>query len=71
MIMMREDDIKIDRVLNEFRRGDTDKRLCLFMYYRELREEFSRIQEDDAETIEDVDAFSTVSRESLRGRHDY
>ncbi len=47
--MMRTEDITTGRVLNEYRQGDLDKRLCLFLYYRELREEFSRIKEDDAD----------------------
>jgi hypothetical protein len=49
MIMMRKEDIKIDRVLSEFQQGDADKRLCLFMYYRELRDEFTCIEENYAD----------------------
>jgi hypothetical protein len=49
MIMMRKEDLKIDRVLNEFQQGDADKRLYLFLYYRELRDEFTCREEDDAD----------------------
>ena len=36
----------IDKVLDAYRRGDEDKRLSLFLGHRELRDEFSRIEQD-------------------------
>ncbi len=38
----------IERVLNDYRNGNEDKRLSLFLYYRELRDEFSRIDRETA-----------------------
>jgi len=32
-------------VVDEYRDGDVDKRLVLFLFYRDLREEFSLIEE--------------------------
>jgi hypothetical protein len=49
MIMIRTENITIDRILDEFQQGDLDTRLCMFLYYRELREEFTRMQEDEAD----------------------
>ena len=40
--------MKIDQVLEEYRQGDPDKRLSLFLYYRDLRDEFSCIDQDDS-----------------------
>jgi len=40
--------MEIEQVLNDYRNGDKDKRLCLFLAYRELRDEFSRIDRDHA-----------------------
>ena len=40
--------MEIEKVLDEYRNGDEDKRLCLFLTYREFREEFSRIDQDKA-----------------------
>jgi hypothetical protein len=39
--------MKIDQVLDEYRQGDPDKRLSLFLYHRDLRDEFSCIEQDD------------------------
>ncbi len=36
----------IEQVLDAYRNGDEDKRLSLFLGYRELRDEFSRIEQD-------------------------
>ncbi len=36
----------INQVLDAYRSGDEDKRLSLFLGYRELREEFSRIEQE-------------------------
>ncbi len=35
-----------EQVLDAFRNGDEDKRLSLFLGYRELRGEFSRIEQE-------------------------
>ena len=39
--------MKIDQVLDEYRQGDADKRMSLFLYYRELRVAFTRIEQDN------------------------
>jgi len=36
----------IEQILSDYRNGNEDKRLGLFMTYRDLRNEFSRIDED-------------------------
>lgn len=36
----------IERILNDYRNGDEDKRLGLFLTYRHLRDEFSAIDQD-------------------------
>lgn len=36
----------IERILDAYRNGDEDKRLGLFLGFRELRDEFSRIEQD-------------------------
>jgi hypothetical protein len=43
-----EEVMEIEQVLGEYRSGDEDRRLCLFLTYRELRDEFSLIDHDDA-----------------------
>ena len=40
--------MEIEQALNDYRNGDEDKRLCLFLTYREFRDEFSRIDQDKA-----------------------
>ncbi len=35
--------MKVDQLFNEYRLGDADKRMGLCLYYREFRDEFSRI----------------------------
>lgn len=45
----------IEQVLDAYRNGDEDKRLSLFLGYRELRDEFSRIEQD----IEAAHSFAT------------
>jgi hypothetical protein len=40
--------MEMEQVLNEYRNGDEDTRLCLFLTYRELRDEFSCIDQDGA-----------------------
>lgn len=44
--------MKIDQVLNEYRRGDADKRMSLCLYYREFRAEFRGIEQDDPMDLE-------------------
>lgn len=39
--------MKTDMVLESYRQGDADKRLSLFLYYRELRDAFTCIEQDD------------------------
>lgn len=40
----------IEQILEEYRRGDDSKRLSLFLAHRDLRDDFSRIdQESDHE----------------------
>ncbi len=36
----------IERILDAYRNGDEDKQLSLFLGFRELRGEFSRIERD-------------------------
>ncbi len=36
----------VNRILDAYREGDEDKRLSLFLGYRELRDEFSRIEQE-------------------------
>ena len=42
--------MEIDDVLTKYREGDADQRLSLFLTYRELRDEFSHI--DDETVVE-------------------
>lgn len=39
--------MKTDEVLEEYRQGDADKRIRLFLYHRDLRDVFTRIEQDD------------------------
>ncbi len=41
-----EDAMNIEKVLDEYRNGDDSKRLSLFLTYRELRDNFSRIEQE-------------------------
>jgi hypothetical protein len=45
---IQEEMMEIEQVLNEYRNGDEDTRLCLFLTYRELRDELSGIDQDGA-----------------------
>ncbi len=38
--------MNIEKVLEEYRDGDDSKRLSLFLAYRELRDHFSRIEQE-------------------------
>ena len=57
--------MKIDQVLDEYRQGDPDKRLSLFLYHRELRDEFSCIEEDDRPALSEVRQTSEPLRQSM------
>jgi len=39
--------MKIDQVLEEYRQGDADRRMSLFLYYRDLRDAFICIEQND------------------------
>jgi hypothetical protein len=45
---MQEEVMEFDEALDEYRNGDADKRLSLFLTYRDLRDEFSRIDREKA-----------------------
>lgn len=40
--------MEIEKVLEEYRAGDDSKRLSLFLAYRELREQFSSIEQESS-----------------------
>jgi hypothetical protein len=40
--------MQLERILDEYRTGSADKRLSLFLCYRELREEFACIEQSDS-----------------------
>ena len=39
--------MEIDRVLEEYRTGDADKRMSLYLYHRGLRDAFDTIEQED------------------------
>ncbi len=41
-------DIDIENVLDDYRKGDENKRLSLFLDYRDLRDYFSRIEQESS-----------------------
>jgi hypothetical protein len=43
----KEDAMDINAVLEEYRKGDDGKRLSLFLAFRELRDHFDRIEQQD------------------------
>ncbi len=43
---MEGEAMNTEQVLDAYRDGDEDKRLSLFLGYRELRDEFSRIEQE-------------------------
>ena len=43
--------MKIDQILDEYRQGDANKRMSLFLYYRGLRDEFTCIEEDNSRDL--------------------
>lgn len=38
--------MEIEKILDDYRNGDEDKRLSLFLAYRDLRDDFTRIDQD-------------------------
>lgn len=46
--------MKIDLVLDEYRKGDADKRMSLFLYYCGLRDAFENIERDDPMDLQEV-----------------
>jgi hypothetical protein len=57
--------MKHGQVLDEYQKGDSDKRLSLFLYYRELRDEFSCIELDDSSDLFAAAATSGPMKESM------
>ncbi len=43
---MEGETMDIDRVLDDYRNGNEDKRISLFLSYRDLRDAFSRIEQE-------------------------
>ena len=39
--------MKIDEILDEYRQGDADQRISLFLYHLELRDAFDKIEQED------------------------
>lgn len=39
--------MQIERILDDYRAGSADKRMSLFLCYRELRDEFACIEQSD------------------------
>jgi hypothetical protein len=64
MSRIQEEVMEIEQVLNEYLTGDEDKRLCLFLTYRELRDEFSCIDQDGV-----VDQSPILSSSTFIHRH--
>jgi hypothetical protein len=42
-----EDHNSLDKVLDEYRKGDADERMTLFLYHRELRDVFEKMEQND------------------------
>lgn len=57
--------MKIDLVLDEYRKGDADKRMSLFLYHRELRDAFERIEQDDPLDLREVRQASPPAKRNL------
>ncbi|HWR73513.1 MAG TPA: hypothetical protein VN604_10105 [Nitrospirota bacterium] len=43
--------MQIERILDDYRAGSADKRMSLFLHYRELRDEFASIEQSDPADI--------------------
>jgi len=57
----------IDRILDEYRQGNPETRLGLFMYYRELRDEFFHMEQEDRAVSPEECAYPAC-KASLRHR---
>jgi hypothetical protein len=56
--------MKIYEILDEYRQGDADKRMNLFLYHRGLRDAFDKIEQDDP-----MDPFAILANQCCgRGR---
>ena len=56
--------MNIDQVLDEYRMGNAEKRISLFLYHRELRDEFTCIDQVDAGVDQEVSRSSEPLRQS-------
>jgi len=56
--------MNIEQVLDEYRKGDESKRLSLFLAYRELRDNFSSIEQES-----DHDDFTIIRFPWTRKHH--
>ena len=54
----------IDKVLDDYRKGDESKRLGLFLAYRDLRDYFDRIEHESSH-----DDFKVIKFPKIRNRH--
>jgi hypothetical protein len=62
----------IEQVLHDYRNGDEEKRLSLFLFYREFRDEFSWIDEQERPADRSpVRRGNSFSEDSVRTRHNY
>jgi len=57
--------MKIDKVLDEYRKGDADKRMSLFLSYREYRDEFTDIEQEQPMDLDTTQPASTPSKPGL------
>ncbi len=51
-----------NEVLNEYRRGDADKRIAMYLFYREFRDRFSCIEQDDPTELDTLQLESSPRR---------
>lgn len=57
--------MKVDQVIDEYRKGNADKQMSMFLYYRELRDEFACIEQDDTEVHPEACQTSEPLRKSM------
>jgi len=57
--------MKIDEVLDEYRQGDAEQRMSMFLYHRELRDEFACIEQDDPADLSMADRTAEPIRQSM------
>ena len=60
----KEGPMNIEQVLDAYRKGDDSKRLSLFLSHRELRDDFSRIEQES-----DHDDFALIRFPWIRKQH--